>query len=90
MMLFKSQLKESVNVLLNILISNGLTIIGSEYWAETNIAGIGQMDAKVDLLLQKEGELYIFDFKWNESSTYTRKLESNLALQLAVYKNILE
>lgn len=90
MMLFKSQLKESVNVLLNILKSNKLTIVGSEYWAETNIAGIGQMDAKVDLLLEKKGELYIIDFKWNEGSTYTKKLENNLALQLAVYKNVLK
>lgn len=90
MMLFKSQLKDSVKVLLNILISNQLAIVGSEYEEETDIVGIGKMEAKVDLLLQKNGELYIFDFKWNEGNTYTKKLENNLALQLAVYKNILE
>lgn len=90
MMLFKSQLKKSVTVLLNIIDSNHLTIVGSEYQAETNIDGIGRMYAQVDLLLQKDEKLIVLDFKWNEGSKYTKKLENNLALQLAVYKNILE
>jgi hypothetical protein len=48
------------------------------------------MYAQVDLLLQKDEKLIVLDFKWNEGSKYTKKLENNLALQLAVYKNILE
>lgn len=90
MMLFKSQLKKSVTVLLNIIDTNQLTIVGSEYQAETDIDGIGRMYAQVDLLLQKDEKLIVFDFKWNEGSTYQKKLENNLSLQLAVYKNILE
>ena len=90
MMLFKSQLKKSVTVLLNIIDTNQLTLVGSEYQAETDIDGIGRMYAQVDLLLQKDEKLIVFDFKWNEGSTYQKKLENNLSLQLAVYKNILE
>jgi hypothetical protein len=90
MKLFKSQLKKSVKVLLEIIDSNQLTIVGSEYPVETDIDGIGRMYAQVDLLLQKDEKLIVLDFKWNEGSTYTKKLEKNLALQLVVYKNILE
>jgi hypothetical protein len=75
---------------LEIIDSNQLTIVGSEYPVETDIDGIGRMYAQVDLLLQKDEKLIVLDFKWNEGSTYTKKLEKNLALQLVVYKNILE
>ena len=91
LMRLKAQLKKSVNELLNIITNNNLKIVGAEQVFEVDIDVIGKMYAKIDYLLETaDQKLVVIDFKWNERNTYNTKLEKNRALQLAVYKNILE
>lgn len=88
---FKSLLKKSVDVLLNIIEQNSLTIVGSEQKYEAEIPVIGKMNATIDFVLKDlSGDYVIIDFKWNQGQTYKRKLEENDELQLAVYRAVLE
>ena len=88
---FKSLLQRSVDNLLDIIESNGLTIVGPEQKYEADIDDIGNMNATIDYVLRdRNGDYVIFDFKWNEGMAYKDKLEENDALQLAVYKTVLE
>lgn len=88
---FKTLLKKSVDTLLNIIDQNNLTIVGAEQYYETDVPTIGRMNARIDYVLtDSKGNYVIFDFKWNEGTTYKKKLEQNDALQLAVYKAVME
>lgn len=88
---FKSMLKKSVDVLLDIIEQNQLTIVGAEQEYKANMPEIGNMIAKIDYLLtDKNGDYVILDLKWSESKTYIDKIEQNKALQLAVYRAVLE
>ena len=88
---FKSLLKKSIDVLLNIIEENNLSIVGAEQKYEAVIPVIGKMTAKIDFVLTDSDNNYvIMDFKWNESTRYQKKLEKNDALQLAVYKAVVE
>lgn len=88
---FKSLLRKSVDVLLDIIEQNGLSIVGAEMKLEAVIPVIGKMNARIDYLLtDKDGNYVIFDFKWNEGQTYKKRLVQNDALQLAVYRAIVE
>lgn len=88
---FKSLLKKSVDTLLEIIDENGLQIVGAEQHYEAEISVVGKMNVRIDFVLtDSNGDYVIFDFKWNESTTYKKKLEQNDALQLAVYKAVME
>lgn len=88
---FKSLLRKSVDVLLNIIEQNNLSIIGAEKEYEVVVPVIGKLTAKIDFVLKdSDDNIVIIDFKWNESTTYKKKLEQNDALQLAVYKAVVE
>lgn len=89
---FKASLKESVEILLGIIIENGLTIEGFEYNLTSDIANIGKVCAKIDCLLRDlaDGKYVIIDFKNSSSKTYHRKIEENRELQLAVYRKLVE
>lgn len=88
---FKSLLKKSVDVLLDIIEKNNLTIVGAEQHYEAELPVIGKMTAYIDYVLtDNKGDYVIIDFKWSESKTYQTKLEQNDALQLAVYRAVLE
>lgn len=88
---FKSLLKNSVDILLDIIENNNLSIVGAEQRYEADIPDIGKMNATIDYVLtDREGNYVILDFKWNEGKTYERKLVTNDALQLAVYRAVLE
>jgi len=88
---FKSLLKKSVDILLDIIEQNRLDIIGPEQKYEVEIPVIGKMNATIDYVLTDlDGNYVILDFKWSEGQTYKKKLEENDALQLAVYRAILE
>lgn len=88
---FKTILKNSVSVLLEIIEQNNLTIVGAEQYYEAKVPTIGKMNARIDFVLtDSNGDYVIIDFKWNESTTYKKKLEQNDALQLAVYKAVVE
>ena len=90
-MRFKNLLKNSVGVLLEIIDQNNLTIVGAEQYYEAKVPTIGKMNARIDFVLtDSNGDYVIIDFKWNESTTYKKKLEQNDALQLAVYKAVME
>ena len=88
---FKNLLKNSVGILLDIIEQNNLTIVGAEQYYEADVPTIGKMNARIDFVLtDSNGDYVIIDFKWNESTTYQKKLVQNDALQLAVYKAIVE
>ncbi len=88
---FKSLLRKSIDVLLSIIEQNHLTIVGAEQYYEAEVPTIGKMNARIDYVLaDNNGDYVIIDFKWNESTTYQKKLTQNDALQLAVYKAIME
>lgn len=88
---FKSLLKKSVDILLDIIEQNRLTIVGAEQKYETEIPVIGKMNATIDYVLtDRNGDYVILDLKWNEGQTYKKILEENDALQLAVYRAVLE
>ena len=88
---FKSLLEKSINILLKIIKENSLTLVGAEQYYEAEIPEIGNMNARIDYVLtDSDGNYVIIDFKWNEGKTYERKLVENDALQLAVYRAVLE
>ncbi len=88
---FKSLLKKSVDILLDIIEQNSLAVVGSEQKYEIGIPVIGKMNATIDYVLtDPDGNYVILDFKWSEGGTYKKKLEENDALQLAVYRAVLE
>lgn len=88
---FKTLLKKSVDNLLEIIKDNSLTIVGAEQYYEAEVPTIGKMNARIDYVLtDRDGNYVIIDFKWNEGTTYKKKLEENDALQLAVYKTVVE
>ena len=88
---FKTLLKKSVDILLDIIDQNHLTIVGAEQYYEADVPTIGKMNARIDYVLtDRNGNYVIIDFKWNESTTYQKKLVQNDALQLAVYKAVME
>lgn len=96
---FKVSLRESIGVLLDIIISNGLDIVGFEK-SLTAEGLIGNKEdgtsadvyAIIDCLLRdpKDGKYLVFDFKYNSGTTYRKKIEENRELQLAVYKKVVE
>ena len=96
---FKVSLRESIGVLLDIIISNGLDIVGFEE-SLTAEGLIGNKEdgtsadvyAIIDCLLRdpKDGKYLVFDFKYNSGTTYRKKIEENRELQLAVYKKVVE
>ena len=88
---FKTLLEKSVDILLDIIEQNNLTIVGSEQKYEADIPDIGRMNATVDFVLKAPDSNYVvIDFKWSESQLYKNKLEQNDALQLAVYRAVID
>ena len=89
---FRAGLKESVGIVLGIIIKNGLAIEGFEYELTADIPNIGPVFAKIDCLLRdpSDGKYVIIDFKYNPGKTYFNKIEENRELQLAVYRKHVE
>lgn len=94
---FKSELRECLDALLDIIKSNDLIVLGREEEIRTKIglldAGLDlEVKGYIDMVLQDRNKgLYVFDFKWTSSRAYYRKLlAQNLSLQLALYKKMLE
>lgn len=90
------QMKEALQRIQKIIIDNNLTVDECEYefrtaeWVE---AGDGvQLASRADILLTDDcGGKVIFDFKWSYSrKSYERRVQSNSALQLAIYKYLAE
>lgn len=96
---FKVSLRDSIEVLLGIIISNGLSIEGFEkkivaedLIGDTEIGTNAAVYAAIDCLLRdpSDGKYLIFDFKYNSGMTYEKKIKENRELQLAVYKRVVE
>jgi hypothetical protein len=78
------QLTVAVARLAELLAENGLSVIGVETQASADWGG-RKLEGRLDLLLaDRQGHEVVFDLKWGRSS-YQKKLEAGLALQLAVY-----
>lgn len=97
--IFKVSLKDSIEILLDIIISNGLVIEGFEkefiakdLIGETANGTRSDVKAAIDCLLKdpKDGKYLIFDFKYNSGMAYRKKIEDNRELQLALYKKVVE
>ena len=89
---FRVGLKESVEVLLGIILENGLVIEGFEFEGKANTTEIGPVFAKIDCLLKDpvDGKYVIIDFKYNAGKTYQRKIKDNRELQLAIYEKVVK
>ena len=88
---YRVRLNEAVNSLLHFIESNRLTVVGMEYPIDIELPVIGSFNGKIDLLLADDrGHLVVVDMKWNEGSTYKRRLENGDTLQLSLYKKALE
>lgn len=89
---FRESLRESVEVLLGVIIENGLAIEGFEYEMTADVPGVGPVYSKIDCLLKDpaDGEYLILDFKYSFTKTYSDKIEKNRELQLAVYRKVVE
>ena len=89
---FRAGLRDSVEVLLDIIGANKLEIVGFEYKITSDIPGVGPVLAKIDCLLKdpSNGKYVIFDFKYSHSKTYQHKIEESRELQLAVYRTLVE
>jgi ATP-dependent helicase/nuclease subunit B len=80
----RRQLLTGVQRLTALLNDSGLSVIGVEVKSSVEWDGrtlVGQLDL---LLTDAEGREVVLDLKWGRSS-YSKKLEQGLALQLAVY-----
>lgn len=87
---FKTNLRISVDSLLKLIRLNDYRIVGSEKEIKANLPVIGPFIGYIDLLLKdRDGKFVIFDFKWNESSTYKKKMEIRDIMQLILYKEAL-
>jgi hypothetical protein len=94
---FRYKLKESMLTLIDIMQELSLTPVGCELnfpgeeQGTLKIPTIGDFNARIDLLLQKQsGEYVIFDFKWSQSLRYTEKLLNNQAIQLELYRQAVQ
>jgi len=96
--LFKTKVKENLEVLHGIIKENKLKVVASEMLIEDHIQLLKDADADpmikgfIDMVLETQGgSTVIFDFKWTSSKSYHKRLlEENASIQLALYKKVLE
>lgn len=88
---YKKLLYESVKNLGDIISTNKLEIVGSEYNINENITDLGDFTGNIDLLLKTStNEYIIFDLKWSTSKYYSDKISENTASQLRIYEELLK
>lgn len=89
---FRVGLKESIEILLGIIIENGLAIEGLELERTAETENIGHVLAKIDCLLKDpaDGRYVIIDFKYNAGKAYETKIKENRELQLAIYREVVK
>lgn len=97
----KSEMKRGLQRLSKVIIDNGLKVIGCEKVLNTPWAEVGRgkdpeqwpsLEARIDMLLEDENRnMVIFDFKWTgNKKRYKEKIEQNTALQLEVYRYVVQ
>lgn len=95
--IYRQQLKENLDTLLNIISENSLEVVGTEHEVKLNIGLLSNLETDppirgfVDMLLKtKSGNMLVFDFKWTRSkSRHKRLLEENASIQLALYDHLI-
>lgn len=90
--ILKEELHRCVQHLLEIIRLNRLHIVACEKEIENDQMGFLQginIRGFLDMLLADDYDgLYIFDFKWTTSDRYTKMLQENRSLQLAIYEEL--
>jgi hypothetical protein len=92
---FRNKLKQTVGNLLDIISENQLTVVACEgaFDADISLDPKTEVGGRIDMILSNNGGgTIIFDFKWSDTDSdfYKKKIENNHALQLEVYKALLE
>ena len=94
--LMKEQLRKCLNVLLEIIRDNHLTVTGCEHLVKKDMGLIKNdkgwdMKGYIDMTLEDENHHpVVFDFKWTSSKSYYRDLLSaNRSIQLELYRAML-
>ena len=92
---FKNELKMCLKKLLEVIKDNNLVV----YATENRFSGVDvslyddtPINGSIDMVLEnRDGDLYIFDFKWSSSFSYYRnRISDNLSIQLELYRTALE
>lgn len=86
---FMAKLKESAQVLTDIITDLGLQPVECEMKMNVELKQIGSFEAKADMVLQEvnnPSRYVIFDFKWSENNSFEKKLKENRAMQLEFYR----
>lgn len=88
------QLKKCVDKLADIIKTNALEVVGCEQKEEQNLGFDGHIliTGYIDMVLKDSGgNLVVFDLKWSaKKDKFSKMLKENKALQLAIYKEMLE
>lgn len=91
---FKAILKQkAIPSFIKIIDANSLKIVGSEVCLAAKLEEIGDVEAKIDLLLEDRDRNYVvFDFKWTDGkdSKRLKEIEENREMQLALYSAVVE
>ena len=94
--LLKEQLQKCLEVLLQIIRENRLTVTGCEYQVKKDMGMIKteegwDMIGFIDMTLEDENHHpIVFDFKWTSAKTYYRDLlTANRSIQLELYRTML-
>ncbi|MDL2323135.1 PD-(D/E)XK nuclease family protein [Bacteroidales bacterium OttesenSCG-928-A17] len=88
---FRFRMRNSLEALSNIMLNNDLRLIGCEVSETAVFDGMPGIETYMDLLLTNNvGEYVIFDMKWSSSNYYRNKLAKNKAMQLEIYRAVME
>lgn len=93
--IFKKDLKLCLYKLLDTIKNNHLSVVATESWfsgVDVGLSGHTPISGSADMVLEnRDGQLYIFDFKWSNSfSFYKMTIENNTSIQLELYRKVLE
>lgn len=87
---FKTDMRDSIRKLLQMMKDMRLTIVDQEYLFQVDLDVIGPFKGFVDCLLKdNNGDYVIFDFKYG-GQRYKSKVEEGRAIQLALYSKAIE
>ena len=86
------QLKRSIEVLITIMKKKHLTPMGCEMIYDNPLdPTVNQFNARIDMELEDaQGDTVIFDFKWTYSNYYGDKIKECKAIQLELYRKVVE
>ncbi len=85
---FQRKVQQAAWTLVSMLRQNGWTVAHTELPLEGELAGLS-LRAKADLVLQREGEWAIVDFKWGGARQRREMIRNNEDLQLMLYAYLL-